>query len=455
MLIPPIEIIQLMTPFASAFTVPTFQNALVLVYGTILAPGRRTVASALRASGFGQVPDFSNFHRVLNRNQWSMWSVSRILLSLLIGRCLQADDPLLIVADDTLERRTGRRIRYKAWYHDAARSTASRVATALGIRWLCLALIVPVPWSRRPWALPFLTFPALSGKLCRKLGKPERSLVEWTALLIKRVRRWQPNRRIILVGDGAFAAMPLLKCCQELSRPVQFISRLRLDSRLFALPVSQPGRRGPKAQKGVREPKLEDRLHDPQTAWIDYLAPWYDGEQRALQYVTGVSLWHRPGCPPSLIRWVLVRPAGHDKRDVRMRPAAFFCSDPTMDAKQIINVYIARWNVEVTFQELRTSLGFETQRQWSDRAIERTTPCLFGVLSLVVLMAQSRYPVTLPIRRSSWYPKEDATFSDALACVRRDLWRSFNCTRSGSTDDPLQFDSNLLDSLLEIACYAA
>jgi hypothetical protein len=453
MFTPPIEIIQLMAAFASAFTAPTFRKVQILVYGAILAPGRRTVASALRAAGCGQTPDFSTFHRVLNRNHWSMWSVSRILLSLLIDRCLQSDDPLLIVVDDTLERRTGRRIRYKAWYHDAARSTPSRVATALGIRWLCLALIVPVPWSRRRWALPFLSFPALSAKLCRKLGKPERSLVDWTAILIKRVRRWQPHRRIILVGDGAFAAMPLLQGCQELS--VQLVSRLRLDSRLFALPVSPLGRRGPKAKKGVREPKLEDRLHDPQTVWTDYLAPWYDGQQRVLQYVTGVSLWHRPGYRPGLIRWVLVRPAGQDERDARMRPAAFFCSDPNVDAKQIIHVYVARWNIEVTFQELRTSFGFETQRQWSNRAVERTTPCLFGLFSLVVLMAQTRYPVTLPIRRASWYVKEEATFSDVLACIRHDLWRSFNCTTSSSTHNQSQFDPGLLDSLLEAACYAA
>jgi len=134
--------------FAIAFTEPAFSKALVLLYGTILTPGRRTVAAALRAVGHGDEPHFSNYHRLLNRDQWSPWVLSQILLSLIVLLCLPVDAPLTLLIDETLERRRGRQIRYKGWFRDAVRSTAAKVSTSLGIRWMCLSILVPVPWSR-------------------------------------------------------------------------------------------------------------------------------------------------------------------------------------------------------------------------------------------------------------------------------------------------------------------
>lgn len=139
------EIIQLMSVFAVAFTAPTFAKALMLVYGTILAPGRRTVTAALRVLGLADDPHFTNFHRVLNRAEWSPWVLSRLLLSLIISMCLPADAPLMLVIDETLERRRGPKIRYKGWFRDGVRSTATHVVKALGLRWLCFAVLVPVP----------------------------------------------------------------------------------------------------------------------------------------------------------------------------------------------------------------------------------------------------------------------------------------------------------------------
>ena len=136
------------------------------------------------------------------------------------------------------------------------------------------------------------------------------------------------------------------------------------------------------------------------------------------------------------------------------KPVAIFCSDPNVSAKQIIAWFIARWNIEVTFEEIRAHLGFETQRQWSDKAIERTTPCLFGVFSLVVLMATVLHPDALPVRQASWYPKQEATFSDALAAVRGDLWRSVNCSTSTPDADTLLIPRASLRTLLETVCYS-
>jgi hypothetical protein len=330
------------------------------------------------------------------------------------------------------------------------RSTATHVNKALGIRWIVLAVLVPVPWSHRLWALPFLAFPARSPKTSAQLQKPHRTLVGWALVLIPRVRRWQPEREIILVGDGTYAAVALVQRCQRLQRPVKLVSRLRLDAALYDPPGPQPkSKRGAKPKKGARQPNLATRLADPATGWQPLTVPWYGGGEKTIEYVTGTSLWHRRGAAPVALRWVLIRCPTNS-----FKPTAYFCSDATVTAKQIIIWFIARWNIEVTFEEVRAYLGFETQRQWSDRAMERTTPCLLGIFSLVVLMAKTLYPEQLPVRQAAWYPKEEATFSDALAAVRRDLWQA-HCGVSPADPDLHLIPRETLASLLEVACYSA
>lgn len=445
------DVMQLLSVFAIAFTTPAWSKALVLLFGTILAPGRRTVTAALRAMGLGDDDHFTNYHRLLNRDRWSPWVLSKILLDLITKVFLPEGAPLLLIIDETLERRKGKKIKYKGWFRDPLRSTANHVSKSLGIRWVCLTILVSVPWSQRPWALPFMTVPALGKETSAKLGKRHRTVVGWTEVMISKVRRWQPEREIILVGDGRYAAVPLVHHCQSLEEAVKLTARLRLDARLFDPPGPQPpSKPGPKPKKGERQPKLADRLEDPDTAWQTITIPWYDQGKKTIQFVTGTALWHRRGLDPVPIRWVLLRCPDDDNFD----PRAYFCSDPNVTALMILAWVLARWNIEVTFEELRAYLGFGTQRQWSDKAIERTTPCLFGVFSVVVLMAKVLHPEELPIRQASWYSKEEATFSDALAAVRRDLWRNRNCSRSDPGDDPVLISGPMLEALLETACYS-
>jgi len=156
------EIIRLLSVFAVAMTAPTFAKSLVLIYGTILTPGIRTVSAVLRVMGLADLETFGNYHRVLNRDRWSPWVMSQLLLTLLIRVFLPEGATLVLLIDETLERRQGKRIQYKGRFRDAVRSTVHQVVTCLGIRWCCIALLVEVPWSHRPWALPFLVVPVLS-----------------------------------------------------------------------------------------------------------------------------------------------------------------------------------------------------------------------------------------------------------------------------------------------------
>jgi hypothetical protein len=444
------EIIQLVSTFSIAFTVPTFRKAVTLLCGTILAPGRRTVAAALRVVGLAADKHFTNYHRVLNRDRWWPWILSKLLLALIIGVFISADAPLILLIDETIERRRGDKIQYKGWFRDPVRSTGRYLNKVLGIRWMCVCLLVPVPWSPRPWALPFMSVPALSKATSTQLNKRQRTIVEWAALLMGKVRRWQPDREMILVGDGTYAALSLIRCCQSFDPPVTFVSRLRWDAALHDFP-EQRSQSGPKPKKGNRQPNPGARLKDPGTPWQALTLPWYAGQEKVVQFVTGVSLWAKRGEAPAPIRWVLVR----CPQDRHFKPEAFYCSDASRSSAQILAWVIARWNIEVTFEELRTHLGFETQRQWSKRAIEHTTPCLFGIFSLVVLMAKVLYPHTLPVRTASWYPKQEASFSDALAAVRYHLWKASDYSMSPKLPDMLLIHQYTLDSLLELACYSA
>jgi len=444
------EIIQLLSVFSLALTAPTFAKSLVLVYGAILAPGARTVSAALRALGLGNLDTFVKYHRVLNRDHWSPWVMSRVLLALLIRLFVPDGAALILLVDETLERRQGRRIKYKGRFYDAVRSTAQRVATSLGLRWCCIALLVSVPWNTRPWALPFLVVPVLSPKTSAQLGKRHRTSVDWAMYLIEKIRRWQPSRALVLVGDGAYASVALTQRCQRLKRPVHLVSRLRLDAVLHDEPGPQPvGKRGPKPKKGARQPSLAERLLDPATGWQRVTLPWYGGALKTLDIASGTALWYHRGHDPVAIRWVLVRCP-----DGRGQPSAFFCSERDVTPQQIIAWFVGRWNIEVTFEEIRAHLGFETQRQWSDRAVERTTPCLFGLFSLVVALAATLHPRALPLRETSWYHKTEATFSDALAAVRQHLWDSLNCDISSAAPDLCLIPRATLVALQRVACYS-
>ena len=442
-------IIQLLSVFGIAFTPPTFKNALVLLYGAILAPGRRTVTAALRVMGLADDPRFEKYHRVLNRARWNPLLLSKLLLGLIITLCVPPGFPLIVAIDETLERRWGPKIKIKGIFRDPIRSTKKKVIHSPGIRWLCMSIVVPVPWGRRCWALPFLTVPLLSPKTSAKQGMRHRTSIDRAGQLISQVRRWCRNREIVVTGDGGFAAVSLVQHCQRKHIQVTLVSRLRLDARLFDPSGPQPAsKRGPKPKKGKRQPNLQARLEDKKTKWTKCEVKWYGGEKRTIEIATGTSLWHRQGLHPAPIRWVLVRCP-----EDTLKPSAYFCSVQDVSARHIVEWFVLRWNIEVTFEEMRAHMGFGTQRQWSDKAIERTTPCLLGVFSLVVLMAMKLHPKQLPVQTASWYDKEDASFSDALAAVRSHLWRLDQFPKSADAADSVLIPVRLFCALRQVALH--
>lgn len=451
MLTLPNDIMPVIGAFRQVFSERVWDWAQILLVGSILAPHIRTVASALRVMGLSHDRQFQNFHRVLNRAKWSGLAASRILLGLLIAAFVAIGVPLLIGADETLERRQGKHIAAKSVFRDAVRSSKKHKVYSFGLRWVSLMLLVPVPWSGRAWALPFLTVLAPSPKTNAANGKRHKTSIDWIGQMIRLVRRWQPTHVIVLVVDGGLAAVKLGWKCLKAAFPVTYVSRLRFDAALYDPPEPQPqGKRGPKPKKGKRQPSLSQRLNDPHTQWEKREVRWYSGEQRSVEIATGTALWYTPGYSPLPIRWVIVRdPLGE------FEPCVLFCTDQTVSGWQILQWFILRWNVEVTFEEARAHLGVETQRQWSALAIERTTPMLLGLFSLITLLAHHlTVNQPFPVRQAAWYCKSEPTFADAIALVRRHLWTSLKFVNSPLQTPSLAIPSALFNGLLDTVCYA-
>ena len=442
----------LFAPFAPLFQRRVWPAVLVLVIGTLLAPGQRTVTAALRVMGLAHIRRFEQYHRVLNRAQWSSLAASRVLLGLLVA-AFAPPGPLLVGLDDTIERRRGAKIAAKGIYRDPVRSSHGHFVKASGLRWVCLMLLVPIPWAERVWALPFLTALAPSERYARQRGRRHKTLTDWARQLLRVVRRWWPDRPIIAVADSSYAALELLAACQTAAHAVTLITRLRLDAALYEpTPPRLPGQRGRPRLKGPRLPTLATLADDPATVWTPGLiADWYGSGPRVVELCSHTAVWYHTGLPPVPLRWVLIRDPRH-----QVPTQALLCTDSAVAPEEILTWFVRRWQLEVAFEETRRHLGVETQRQWSELAIRRTTPALLGLFSLVTLLAHQGFvPGAHGTRQAAWYQKPCPTFSDLLAWTRRDLWAATINDRSGADTQLVQIPRALLERWTDALCYAA
>jgi hypothetical protein len=437
--------------FEASFSERVWEWAKVLLIGAILAPGERTAAAIVRVMGFSNEKQFQNDHRVLNRATWSSRELSHLLLLLLVRLFVPGTEPLVMGIDETIERRRGRKISARGVDRDPVRSSKQCFVKTNGLRWVCLMLLAPIPWACRVWALPFLSVLAPSERSHEERHRRHQTISDWAWQMIQQVARWMPGRKLVVVGDGTYAVLDFLLKVSCLPQ-VSVITRVRLDACLYdPAPAREAGKKGRRALKGKRQPKLAERLTDPTTVWQKHALSWYGGTTREMEIATGTALWYQSPVPPVAIRWVLIRdPQGQDE------PLALLCTDPQAEALQIGEWFVLRWSVEVTFHEVRAHLGVETQRQWSDLAILRTTPALLALFSLVTVFAQQLLEgQAFPVRQAAWYSKALPTFSDTLAFVRQHLWPSSFFSVSSSGGDTIQIPRALFNHLVETLAFAA
>ncbi len=452
MFTPPAEVEAVCTAFASLFTRPSWRRAQALLCGTLLAPANHVLTAALRALGLAGDAGFQNYHRLLNRARWSAREAAGILLRLLVAAFVPTG-PLILGLDETVERRRGPKIKARAIYRDAARSSRECFQKTSGLRWLSLHLLVPVRWTKRVWALPFLSAlcPSARSAPYVQRGRRHKPPVERARGLIGQVRRWLPNQALTVVADSGYAAIELLAWCQGLPTPVTLVTRLRLDAALYEpAPARAAAQKGRPRRKGRRLPTLAQRLTEPDTIWSRVRVRWYGGAWRWLEITSDTAVWYHSGLPPVALRWVLIRdPKG------RFEPQALLSTDAGSTAAKIVSAFVRRWAMEVTFQEVRAHLGLEGQRQWNDLAVARSTPLRLALFSLVTLLVHRQPGWQASVRQAAWYEKALPTFSDALAQVRRCLWRQLAFCMSANHTDRRKSPAALFEHLGEILAYAA
>jgi len=411
------DYITMLGAFARLFSQRIWEHAKILVIGAILSPAERTITAGLRVMGLSGEKHFQNYHRVLNRAVWSSLEASRILLGLLISTFARRG-PVILGLDDTIERRRGTQIKAKGIYRDPVRSSHSHFVKASGLRWLSLMLLAPIPWAKRVWALPFLTGLAPSERYYQGKVRGHKKLTAWARQMILQTRRWLPKRFLVVVADSSFAVIDLLWQLRQVQNPICMITRFRMDAALYEPAQERPGAMGRPRKKGQRLPTLETMAEDKHTHWKRItVQQWYGEKNRMIEITSKTAVWYHSGQPPLPIRWVIVRDPNQT-----FKTQALLCTDLSVSAEQIVHWFVRRWRVEVTFHEVRTHLGVETQRQWADLSILRITPALLGLFSVVTLLANLHARrQKFPVQQAAWYPKKRPTFSDALALVKETL----------------------------------
>jgi hypothetical protein len=438
-LIVPPTLAALLSAFTACFQARSYLTFQWLVLGWMECQGRRTVTEVALASGAVGERHISVFHRFFSRASWALDTLGQVLFTLAL-QWVPADQPLVVLGDDTLSRKGGKSIALASMHHDPLLSSARKPFASFGHVWVVLALWLPLPFgSGRGFALPVL-FRLYSstkrggerhraGQRHGRLGprlraartahakrhqvtKPE-LLREMVAL----VAQWAGERTVSLVVDSAYAGRTVLE-----DRPanVHVISRLRWDAALYAPPPPRrPDQKGRPRRRGDRLPALQ-QLIARRRRWTALPLVLY-GRAVTPRLLTLDALWYG-ALRSQLVRIVVVRDPSRRRHD-----EAFFCTDVGRDAAFVLQTYAARWTLEVTFHDSKQHLGFGQAQNQTPRAVARTAPFAGVVYSLVLLWAAAHLEQggTLSWIVRPWYRSKTAVaFPDLLMALRQELWRT-------------------------------
>jgi hypothetical protein len=440
----PNTFVGLLAACETCFHTPSYRTFQLLVAGWIHCVGRRTITAVAVASGGVGRCHISVFHRFFSRATWSLDALGRVVFRLALA-WIPADQPLVVLIDDTLARKTGKGVALATMHHDPLLSSARKPFSSFGHVWVVLAIWVPLPMGgRRGFALPLLFrlyVGARRGGTRDAPGRPRRGTRQQAAerahaahprptkLALAReqlalVAGWAAGRTVYAVVDSAYAARPLLE-----ARPanVQVLSRLRPDAALWARPGRRrPGQRGRPRKRGHRLPTPK-AMAATRRRW-DALPLTLYGRQVTPLVFGCTALWYG-ALRDQPVRIVVVRdPSG------RRRDEAFFCTDLTVDPAFILTGYARRWTIEVAFHDQKQFLGFEAPQNQAAMAVARTAPLAGLVYDLVLLWYAARVQqgsATTWVRRPWYRSKTTPSCLDMLTAVRQESWRRY------FTDPPL------------------
>jgi hypothetical protein len=415
-----------------AFTRPGFDNLVVLFIGWVLTNGPHAVTQALVVTGIPGQRHHEAFHRFFSRGTWIPDRVGYLLFDKVLAKLVGPDAAIRAVVDDTLATKKGPEVFGIGSHLDPVRSTKAYRVFAFGHVWVVLAVVVSVPFSQRPWALPVLFRLYRNKKECKKKGARYRKKTELAREMIAILANWAPERRIEIAADSAYCNATVLK---KLPKRIVFFGDMRPDAVLTA----QPPQRRRKGSRG-RRPVRGRTLPKPSVLAANTRRPWQEcelelyGTTRTIYYKMLDAQWYR-ACGADLVRIVVVR-VDTGKDGIRV----FFCTDTSIAPTEILQVYAGRWSIEVCFRDMKQHLGFSDSSARKKEAVERTAPFVGYIYTALVLwfcdgVWQTRL-ATPPLR--PWYRhKKGLCFADVVRAAQRvlihidvlDPRRSFNNLR--------------------------
>ena len=403
--------------WSTMFSKSVFEKFTTLLQGAVLATGCRTVCRILRLVGSLADAHPSSYHRVLSHRRWSMWPMARVLAEYIIA-AFYHKGVIRIVGDETVTEHPGRKVFGKARHRDAKRSSHSFIAHLWGHKWVVLAILVDLPGTRRPWALPILVALYRDKKDNEALGLRHKTPTDLMRQLLCVMLHWFPARKFVFSGDGGYATHALTRFARRHHQGLTLVSRFHGDACLYAAPprsnkrtIGRPrvkGNKQPSPEAIVRQAKRRKKLS----------VEWYGGENRTVEIVTGTGHWYRAGEGIVEVLWVYVHDLSGTHRD-----EYFYTTDLHLTAKQVVEYFTGRWSIEVTFQEARAHVGVETTRGWSRQTVLRAEPCLLVLYSVIALWFAALPESDRKDLAVEWAGKVTITYSDAVTFVRRDLWR--------------------------------
>lgn len=422
------------------FHAPSYANFQWLVAGWVQCVGRRTIRAVALAAGAVGERDISVFHRFFARARWSLDAVGKVLFQMAV-RWIPTDQPLHLLGDDTLARKSGKCVSLASMHHDPLLSSGRKPFFSFGHVWVVLALWVPLPMGeRRGFALPILVRLYTGAKRGGRADAPSRQTTGERqrvaeAAHAERDRRtklellhemgglvaeWAGDRRVYLEVDSAYAGRAGRMTLENRPRNVEVVSRLRLDAALWAPPPNRrPERKGRPRRRGARLPTPQQSAARCRR-WQTVSVAIY-GRTVTTQILTLRALWYA-ALREAPVRGVLVRDPSGKRRD-----DAFFCTDLSASAVFILEAYARRWCLEVTFHDTKQFWGLADPQCQAPPAVQRTAPLAFVVYDLVVLWfaehARSAHTPAWPLR--PWYRHKTApSFPDMLETLRRAGWQA-------------------------------
>jgi hypothetical protein len=394
----------------------TGRRFVLFFVAAILTVGDRTVSNVLRLLSLVEQLNPSTYHRLFSHRRWQSRPLAFLLATFVLDRFAHSG-VVRICGDETVDGHRGKKVYGKARHRDAVRSANSHTVFRYGHKWAVLAILVNLPYTNRPFALPILVALYRSKQCNADEGRRHKTPVDLMCGLLSTLMHWFPERKFVFAADGAYGTHQMTRFAYKHRQHLTLVSKFSGDANLFGPP---PKRKNPKAGR----PRIKGKaLPSPASVVAKkkkrkrVRVRWYGGGWRNVEVVTGQGHWYQSGKGAIKIKWGFVRDLTGTHRD-----EYFYTTDLSMSAKQVVEIYGGRWNIETTFQEMREHLGLETTRGWSRQTVLRMAPCLFCLYTVVVIFFDTMPWSNEHIRLKQWIGKKQTTFADMIASVRRYLW---------------------------------